>query len=344
MPEHALGLTHEQAHLSSFKENSTIDNAFTSLELLRDGMKLGFTNRAKEALSHPADTIGEFGCAAGIGMVLNIASRSGNAEMRMLGRAGAYFLTLGAAADFGKRIGVTTSAIKDAWNGPDQYQASKMAIANSLGAALFDYPLLAASGLGGSRLINRLYDLRTANLIEQMSSEGSARQKSFHQQTSELQAKLLADQKPLKTAEVQSGIPISAETRAAASVKLAVAKAMSEQRNAKPFQAVENVSPSAPEKLTGILSKNQIPLNAATRSVFSQADFAQRLQRLQIKPLNGTECLVKSEASWPYKMAPLAGALGIEEPSTRGVIHLHQILTYTIPEAQDLEKSKKAER
>ncbi|MBX9725184.1 MAG: hypothetical protein K2X81_27520 [Candidatus Obscuribacterales bacterium] len=117
--------------------------------LLSEGLASGFVSRAEEAKEHPALTSLEIVGSAAVG--------AGFTWMRAMGgrpaavaKAGAYLLTTMAEVDVATRVAPSILAMNDTWQSGDNFEIDKNVIASKLGSALFDYPLMAASGRLGS--------------------------------------------------------------------------------------------------------------------------------------------------------------------------------------------------
>lgn len=122
----------------------------------------GFIDRAKTALSseetnivgipmpHFAYTGLEIATSFGAGAGLRIMSTAGG-PWAALSKATLVAGGLGFGVDALSRLGTAAGAAIDTWNSTDSYDRNKKLVGEGIGFALFDYPLIAASGLWGAK-------------------------------------------------------------------------------------------------------------------------------------------------------------------------------------------------
>lgn len=133
---------------------TTADKLRMEANLLSSGIKQGFTERAKDAWDNKAATAIEFGTAALIGAGLTAMHQAGG-RWGAAAKLASYGLAGYAIGDVASRLAPTAMAMHDTWNDPSKFDASHAVIANRLGSAFFDYPLMAAGGLAGSAAVAR---------------------------------------------------------------------------------------------------------------------------------------------------------------------------------------------
>lgn len=122
----------------------------------------GFIDRAKTALSseqtnilgidmpHFASTGLEIATSLGAGAGLRIMSKAGG-PWASLSKAALIAGGLGFGVDALSRLGTAAGAARDTWNSSDNYDLNKKLVGESIGSALFDYPLIATSGFIGAK-------------------------------------------------------------------------------------------------------------------------------------------------------------------------------------------------
>lgn len=165
-------------------------------ELLRDGLGTGIVNRAVEMWENPSDTAVNLGACAGAGLALNLASRAGG-RWAAGARIATGVMTLGLGVDVVRRGVPTVGAMADTWSSASHLDASKETVAKFAGSALVDYPVMMLAGYGGYRAGGAI-PMRTTQ---------------FHYtelSPNHLKAEPMS---PSTKALLDSGIPISAETR-----------------------------------------------------------------------------------------------------------------------------------
>lgn len=114
-----------------------------ALEVLADGIKSGFNRRVQDVKESPVAFAAEM---VGVGLAsAALAAMRGKPAMNTVNK-----VLLGAGlGDAAYRVGTSGYAAVDTANHPEHYAANKQLIANTLGAAAFDYPTMAlAGGLG----------------------------------------------------------------------------------------------------------------------------------------------------------------------------------------------------
>lgn len=130
--------------------NSTGDKLRREYELLRDGISGGVMHR----LSSPQDLLLGAGTAfaggAALRMMLDAGGRWGQAAKVV----GTGFALL-AATDVVRRAIPTGAAMVDTWNSGANLDFNKNIVANNLGTALVDYPLMAVAGNAGFRVAGK---------------------------------------------------------------------------------------------------------------------------------------------------------------------------------------------
>ncbi|MBX9722114.1 MAG: hypothetical protein K2X81_12010 [Candidatus Obscuribacterales bacterium] len=129
----------------------TTGDAFRrEVELLHDGIKQGVMHR----LSSPGDLAVSAGVAfvgaAGLRLAMDAGGKWGTAAKI----AGAGFLALG-ASDLARRAVPTTDAMIDTWKSGRNLDVNKLTVANNLGTAVVDYPLMALAGSAGFKMASR---------------------------------------------------------------------------------------------------------------------------------------------------------------------------------------------
>lgn len=122
----------------------------------------GFIDRAKTALSseqtsilgidmpHFASTGLEIATSFGAGAGLRIMSKAGG-PWASLSKGALIVGGLGFGLDALSRLGTAGGAARDTWNSSDNYDRNKKLVSDSIGSALFDYPLIATSGFIGAK-------------------------------------------------------------------------------------------------------------------------------------------------------------------------------------------------
>jgi hypothetical protein len=131
--------------------------AMQELHLLGDGIATGFTDRAQQAITHPGQTALEIGTAAVVGAGMKLMASAGG-NWSTAAKVSGLFLGLAATSDLLSRGASTSAALYDNWNNPQNYFENKARIAGSLGAAAFDYALVAGAGALGSLSANLISD------------------------------------------------------------------------------------------------------------------------------------------------------------------------------------------
>lgn len=149
-PEDSSHLLTEQA-----QQYSTADKLRMEADLLSSGIRQGFMNRAQDAWDNKAATALEFGTAAIIGGALTAMHQAGG-RWGVAAKFATYGLIGVAVGDVASRVDPTAMAMHDTWNDPSKFEANQSIVANRLGSAFFDYPLMAAGGLAGSATAARL--------------------------------------------------------------------------------------------------------------------------------------------------------------------------------------------
>ncbi len=215
-------------------------------ELLRDGIGQGVSQR----LQNPADLIASgtlaMGGAAALRMAMDKGGRWGTAA-----KVASYGFAALAGVDIGRRAAPTLSAMADTWNSSRNLEANKVTVANNLGTALVDYPLMAMAGSAGFKLAARP---TTINVAFSNLSESSSLGK--------LNAKLdVAPTSAASKALLESGIPINQATRGAMSNPAIEA--------ASPKLKGDLVRELAGIKPANALLESGIPINQATRGAMS---------------------------------------------------------------------------
>jgi hypothetical protein len=139
------------------RDDSYSGKAMQELNLLGDGIATGFTDRAQQALAHPGQTALEIGTAAVVGAGIKLMDSAGG-RWSTAAKVSGFLLGLAATSDLLSRGASTVSALSDNWNNPQNYFENRARIASSLGAATFDYPLIAAASALGSLSANLIAD------------------------------------------------------------------------------------------------------------------------------------------------------------------------------------------
>ena len=121
--------------------------------LLGGGIKDGFMDRLNQARENPGLTALEFTGAAAIGAGLTAMSMAGG-RWATAARVGTAALQGLAIADLAIRGASTVCAMGDTALNPDHYLKNRALVADNLGTASFDYPLMAAGGMLGSSAVD----------------------------------------------------------------------------------------------------------------------------------------------------------------------------------------------
>lgn len=120
------------------------------LSLLGNGIKDGFTGRLNQLVEQPGMTALEIVGAAAVGGTLAALDAAGGARGKTIAHVSGVLLGVIAAGDVLTRTAWAGTAMYDTWNNPGNFDQNKKEIANSLGSAFVDYPLMGLSGvLGG---------------------------------------------------------------------------------------------------------------------------------------------------------------------------------------------------
>jgi hypothetical protein len=187
----------ESLHLSSSKDNAALLNSSQVPEsllsrealVLGGGIKDGFCQRAKQAAEHPGLTsleiVGSAAVGAGMTAMHMAGGRWGSVAKVVAGGLGVLAIEDGA-----KRLLPTFSAMHDSAINPEHYAQNRAIVAQNLGSACFDYPLMAAGGMLGSASV--IYGSRRGffNLERNAEAQGLAQSES-----SPLKLRAEADQK-----------------------------------------------------------------------------------------------------------------------------------------------------
>ncbi len=121
------------------------------VELLRDGLSTGVTDRLEHMASNLGETATNLGICAGIGAGLNIASRAGG-RWGTAAKFGTGILLVAGVGDVARRAVPTLAAMGDTWSSGANLEANKETVAKYAGSALVDYPVMMAAGYGGFKL------------------------------------------------------------------------------------------------------------------------------------------------------------------------------------------------
>ena len=144
-----LNLAQESGLLSP-QHDGLADKLSREANLLATGVSSGFYKRASEALSNPGTTALEVGVAAGLAAGFKLMTDAGGRWGKAAQALGTVMFIAG-GADIANRVVRTGLAMADNWSNPQNFEANKETVGRYLGSALFDYPLLAASGYAGMR-------------------------------------------------------------------------------------------------------------------------------------------------------------------------------------------------
>lgn len=122
-------------------------------ELLRDGLSTGFQARVEHAKEHAVATTlevaGSFGLGAGLAAMSKAGGRWGTAA-KVVG--GAFTVML--AGDVSRRAIPTFGAMSDTWDSDLNMTQNKQIVGHYAGGALFDYPVMLASGMAGAGAVH----------------------------------------------------------------------------------------------------------------------------------------------------------------------------------------------
>ncbi len=146
----------DRIELLGSRISEPVENKFQrEVELLRDGVVTGATKRLEDMgadLLGTATTLGLCGIA---GAGLSAASRAGGrwgVAAKIAGYGLGGLLTL----DVANRSMSTADAMIDTWSSPLNLESNKRMIADSLGTAVIDYPVMMLSGYAGFKVGARL--------------------------------------------------------------------------------------------------------------------------------------------------------------------------------------------
>lgn len=140
----------------------TTGDAFRrEIELLRDGIGQGVKSRLLESnpLELAATGAVAYLGASGLKMAMDAGGRWGTAAKVLA----AGFTVLG-VADLTRRAIPTADAMIDTWKSGRNMDMNKLTVANNLGTAFVDYPIMAASGYLGYRFAPRLSNSQNVDL------------------------------------------------------------------------------------------------------------------------------------------------------------------------------------
>jgi hypothetical protein len=112
----------------------------------------GFVDRAKQAFSpdHIATTGVEVAAVSGVAAALRIMNAAAR-PWKTVATQITYGLLGLTGLDVLNRLGKSGLAALDAWQSPKNYERDKQVVAENIGAALFDYPLMSIGVFGGYR-------------------------------------------------------------------------------------------------------------------------------------------------------------------------------------------------
>lgn len=121
--------------------------------LLGGGVKDGFMDRLQQARENPGITALEFGAAAAIGAGLTAMHQAGGrwGVAANIAGTGLKWVAIG---DVVRRGAPTAYAMVDTMINPKNYAENRAIVASNLGGALFDYPLMMAGGMLGSKAVS----------------------------------------------------------------------------------------------------------------------------------------------------------------------------------------------
>ncbi len=128
--------------------------------LLGGGIKDGFLDRMNQAKDNMGLTTFEFAGAATLGAGLTAMSLA-KGRWETAANLATKGLTALALADGARRVIPSAYALSDTLVNPGHYKQNRAIIADNLGSACFDYPLMAAGGIVGSAAT-----LKGSNLLE----------------------------------------------------------------------------------------------------------------------------------------------------------------------------------
>lgn len=150
MPENNFELTNSKLLAGDELSNSTGDKLRREYELLRDGISGGVMHR----VSSPEDLLLGAGTALGGGAAFRMMLDAGGRWGQAAKVAGTGLLLL-AGADLTRRAVPTAGAMIDTWKSGANMDANKNIVANNLGTALVDYPVMMLAGNAGFRMAGR---------------------------------------------------------------------------------------------------------------------------------------------------------------------------------------------
>jgi hypothetical protein len=119
------------------------------LQVLRDGVAIGFSQRVEEAKKNPGGAITEGAVAVAAGALMTAGMLTGGRAAVASRVAGSVF-GLGFAIDAGTRVVNSVDAAKLVWMSPNATNRATKIVADNLGTAAFDYSLMALGGAIGS--------------------------------------------------------------------------------------------------------------------------------------------------------------------------------------------------
>lgn len=133
--------------------NSVGDKLRLEANLLGGGIKDGFMDRLNQARENPGITALEFAGAAALGAGLT-AMKSAGGRWEKAAAVAAEGLKWVAIGDATRRVVPSAYAAVDTMINPQNYLENRAIVAQYLGGAAFDYPLMMAGGYAGSAAVN----------------------------------------------------------------------------------------------------------------------------------------------------------------------------------------------
>ncbi|MBX9688335.1 MAG: hypothetical protein K2X27_16620 [Candidatus Obscuribacterales bacterium] len=149
MPDNLLssGIEKHQKVSETTGEDGMINKLQREAELLRGGVVMGVSHR----LERPDELLRDATISLVAGYALKSALDAGG-RWGTAAKVAGGILAIGAAGDMARRAVPTVGAIKDTWNSPHNSEYNKIVVANNLGTALVDYPVMGAAGYAGFKL------------------------------------------------------------------------------------------------------------------------------------------------------------------------------------------------
>ncbi len=133
--------------------NTVGDRLRLEANLLGGGVKDGFMDRLNQARENPGITALEFAGAAALGAGLTAMKSAGGRWEKAAAIAGEGLKWV-AIGDAARRVVPSAYAAVDTMINPQNYLENRAIVAQYLGGAAFDYPLMMAGGYAGSAAVN----------------------------------------------------------------------------------------------------------------------------------------------------------------------------------------------